>query len=150
MAADKNSRQAVCSNRRALRDYFITDSVEAGLSLLGPEAKSLRLKQVKIEHAFARILNGQAVLFNAHIAPYAFNTAVKAEPMRERRLLLKKKEIKRLAAFSAVKGNALVPLEIYFIRGWAKIKLGLCKGKQAPDKRETIKKRDIERQLRRI
>jgi len=151
MAKEKNDEKVeqIATNRKARHDYFITDTVEAGLALEGPEVKSLRLKQATLTSAFARAERDGIYLYGLHIAPYAFNTLKEIDPLRTRKLLLKSQEIKRLAKATETKGMALVALELYFRRGWAKVLLGVAKGKKAADKHETIKKRDVDREMRR-
>jgi SsrA-binding protein len=140
---------SVATNRKALHDYSILDSIEAGLSLEGPEVKSLRGRQARVEGSFVRIEDGQAKLYNLHISPYSFNHVQPLDPLRTRKLLLNKTELRRLDSESRLKGNALIPLEIYFKRGWAKIRVGIARGKKAPDKREAIKRRDADREMER-
>ncbi|HOX23903.1 MAG TPA: SsrA-binding protein SmpB [Elusimicrobiales bacterium] len=140
----------VASNRKALHDYHITDTYEAGLCLTGPEVKSLRERQVSMEQSFARLNGGEAFILNLNIKPYRFDhVTTTLEPARTRKLLLKASELKKLIGRVAIKGNSLIPLEIYFKRGWAKVKLGLAEGKKAADKRDSIKKKDLEREVRR-
>ena len=141
--------EPIATNRKARHDYFITDTIEAGLALEGPEVKSLRLKQATLTSSFARADRDGLYLYGLHIAPYAFNTLKELDPLRTRKLLLKRQEIKRLTSALATKGMSLVALELYFKRGWAKVLLGLAKGKRTADKHETIKKRDIDREMRR-
>jgi len=124
--------EAVATNRKARHDYFITDTYEAGLALEGPEVKSLRLKQATLTSA-----------------PYAYNTLKEIDPLRTRKLLLRAPEIRKLSGALATKGMALVALEVYFKNGWAKVLLGLAKGKRSADKHESIKKRDLDREMRR-
>ena len=148
--AEKQDRiEAVATNRKARHDYFITDTYEAGLALEGPEVKSLRLKQATLTSAFARAEKDGLYLYGLHIAPYAFNTLKELDPLRTRKLLLRAPEIRKLTGALATKGMALVALEVYFKNGWAKVLLGLAKGKRTADKHETIKKRDIDREMRR-
>lgn len=141
--------ETVASNRKARHDYFITDTYEAGLALEGPEVKSLRLKQATLTSAFVRAEKDGLYLYGLHIAPYAFNTLKELDPLRTRKLLLRAPEIRKLTGALATKGMALVALEVYFKNGWAKVLLGLAKGKKSADKHETIKKRDIDREMRR-
>ena len=141
--------EPVATNRKARHDYLITDTYEAGLALEGPEVKSLRLKQATITSAFARAEKDGLYLYGLHIAPYAFNTVHEIDPLRARKLLLRAPEIRKISGALATKGMSLVALELYFKRGWAKVLLGLAQGKKAPDKHESIKKRDIDRELRR-
>lgn len=141
--------ERVATNRRARHDYFITDTFEAGLALEGPEVKSLRLKQATMTSAFARAEKDGLYLYGLHIAPYAFNTLKELDPTRTRKLLLKRREVRRLTTALETKGMALVALELYFRNGWAKVLLGLAKGKTTEDKHESIKKRDVDREMRR-
>lgn len=141
--------EMVASNRKARHDYFITDTYEAGLALEGPEVKSLRLKQATLTSAFARAEKDGLYLYGLHISPYAYNTLKEIDPVRTRKLLLRAPEIRKLSSALATKGMSLVALEVYFKNGWAKVLLGLAKGKKAADKHESIKKRDIDREMRR-
>jgi SsrA-binding protein len=145
----KEKTEAVATNRKARHDYFITDTYEAGLSLEGPEVKSLRLKQATLTSSFARAEKDGLYLYGLHIAPYAYNTLKEIDPLRVRKLLLRAPEIRKLSSALATKGMSLVALEVYFRNGWAKVLLGLAKGKKAADKHETIKKRDLDREMRR-
>lgn len=137
----------VNTNRKAFHNYHISDTYEAGLELLGSEVKSLREKEVSIEQAFIKIENSQGYIYNMYVKPYKFNTHGEIDPVRPRRLLLNRQEINKLGGASAIKGNAVVPLELFFKNGWAKLKIGLAKGKQNFDKREDIKKRDLNREM---
>jgi len=139
----------VAANRKALYDYRVLETYEAGLSLFGPEVKSLRQKAVRLQGSFVLAENGEAFIHNLHISPYAFNHVTSPEPERVRKLLLKRSEIKRLSSEVSLKGRAIIPLEIFFKHGWAKVTLALAEGKKSPDKREDIKKKDVARQLRR-
>lgn len=141
--------ETVATNRKARHDYEILETFEAGLVLEGPEVKSLRLKQAQIAQSFARVEKDGLYLYGMHIPPYAFNTVKELDPVRTRKLLLNKKEIKKLTNSTSTKGTAIVPLEVYFKRGWAKVILALAKGRKAPDKHEATKKREIDRELRR-
>ncbi len=145
----KDKIETVASNRKARHDYFITDTYEAGLALEGPEVKSLRLKQATLTSAFARAEKDGLYLYGLHITPYAYNTLTEIDPVRTRKLLLRAPEIRKLSSALATKGMSLVALEVYFKNGWAKVLLGLAKGKKAADKHETIKKRDLDREMRR-
>ena len=145
----KDTVEAVATNRKARHDYFITDTYEAGLALEGPEVKSLRLKQATLTSAFVRAEKDGLYLYGLHIAPYAYNTLKEIDPLRTRKLLLRAPEIRKLTGALATKGMALVALEVYFKNGWAKVLLGLAKGKRSADKHESIKKRDLDREMRR-
>ncbi len=137
----------VCTNRKAYHDYFIEDTYQAGLELLGAEVKSLRQKELSLEGSFVRVENGQASVYQMHVKPYKFNSMVEMDPTRPRRLLLTKKELRKLQSKAEIKGYALVPLEVYFKNGWAKLKLALAKGKHTYDKRESLKKKDLNRDM---
>ena len=136
------------TNRKARFDYAILDSIEAGIQLKGTEVKSLRTGQVSLVDSFARFEGTEILLYNMHIAPYEFGNINNVESIRPRKLLLHKREIRRLASEVSTKKLALIPLKIYFKHGIAKIELALAKGKKRYDKRETIKKREVDRELR--
>ena len=137
-------------NHKARRDYFIGDTYEAGLALKGVEVKSLRAARASIDEAFARVERGECWLYNVHIQPYEFGNRWNVDPLRPRRLLLHKKEIDRLAGELNVKGLALLPLQIFFnAKGLAKVTLGVGKGKTQVDKRETIKRKEADREVNR-
>lgn len=136
-------------NHKAGRDYFILETVEAGIELRGTEVKSIRNAKASIDDAFARIEKSQVWLYNAHIAPYEFGNRWNVDPLRPRRLLLHKKEIDKLAGKVNVKGMALIPLKIYFSKSFAKVLLAVGKGKLDADKRETIKRKTAEREVQR-
>ena len=137
-------------NHKAGRDYFIGETFEAGLELKGTEVKSLRAAKASIEEAFARVERGQCWLYNAHIQHYEFGNRFNVDPLRPRRLLLHKKEIDRLDGQLNAKGMALIPLRIFFnAKGLAKVLLGVGKGKNVIDKRETLKRKTADREVRR-
>ena len=142
--------KVVATNRRARHDYSIVDTYEAGLVLLGSEVKSLRAGRMELKDSYAVIDNGEAYLVGAHIAPYDFAREGGHDPERRRKLLIHKSEISRLAGILAEKGLTLVPLQVYFKDGKAKIELGLAKGKRTYDKRETLKRREAEREMDRL
>jgi SsrA-binding protein len=138
------------NNRRALHDYFITHKVECGIVLVGSEVKSLRDGHAQLHESFARIEGKRLMLFNCHIDPYAKAALVYNHlPRRERQLLVHKRELKKLADETEIKGTTLIPLAIYFKEGRAKLELGVARGKQQYDKRATIKKKEQDRELRR-
>lgn len=135
-------------NKKARHDYHVLETVEAGISLTGSEVKSLRAGQAQLTDSFVRIENGQAALINAQIDRYPPATDRNHEPNRKRRLLLHKRELRKLEAQLAQKGHTLVPLAIYFnSRGLAKVELALATGKREFDKREDLKKRDHQREM---
>lgn len=133
-------------NRRARYDYFIENEIEAGIVLTGTEIKSIRMGKVNLKDSYAIIRNGEVFLLNTHISSYEKGNIFNHEETRTRKLLLHKKEISKLNNKIILEGYTLIPLKIYFVRGRAKVLLGLCKGKKNYDKRETIKERDILRE----
>jgi SsrA-binding protein len=141
--------KVVSSNRRARRNYSVVETVEAGLALLGSEVKSLRDGRLDLKDSYASIKDGEAFLVGAYIAPYEFAREGGHDPERERKLLLHRREIDRIGGQLAEKGLTLVPLQVYFKDGKAKVELGLAKGKTSYDKRETIKERDADREMER-
>jgi SsrA-binding protein len=136
----------VTVNRKARHDYEILETVEAGMALLGSEVKSLRAGRANLKDSFARIEKGEVFLWNAHIAPYAAASRFGHDPERPRKLLLHREEIARLAGRVNERGFTLVPLRIYFKDGRAKVELGLARGRKAYDKREAIRRREMERE----
>jgi len=149
MEPDKPERKVVASNRRARHDYEVLDTFEAGIALLGPEVKSLRNGKASLTDGYAFIRRGEVLLANVHIGPYEKAWRENADPRRQRKLLLHRAEISRLGAKVAERGLTLIPLSLYFKNGRAKVELGLCRGKQRLDKRETIRRREMERDLQR-
>lgn len=142
--------ELVATNRRAFHEYFILEKVEAGLVLKGTEVKSLRAKHCQLKDAHARIDRaGNMELLNFHINPYEQGNRYNMVPDRTRRLLLHKRQIVKLGQALARDGVTLVPLRVYFLKGRAKIELGVAKGKQAYDKRETLRKKDADREMER-
>lgn len=139
--------QTIYTNRKAFHEFFITTTFDAGLELLGAEIKSIRQKECSLEGSFVRAEKGQAYIYNMNINPYIYNTHTQLEPSRPRRLLLNKREINKLISYGSVKGQAIVPLEIFIKDGWAKVKIALAKGKKLYDKREALKKKEIARNL---
>jgi len=139
--------KTVCRNRKAAYEYFIEEVYNAGMVLLGPEVKSLREGRANLVDSYARIKKGEVFLFNMHISPYPYAHHFEIEPTRTRKLLLNKKEIKRLIGKTEQKGYSLIPLKVYFSKGWAKVDLALAKGKKKVDKRRAIKERDMKREL---
>jgi SsrA-binding protein len=139
----------ILNNPKARRDYHIIETFEAGLALKGTEVKALRAGKAQISDAFARIEDDQAWLYNAHIDEYSFGNRQNHQPKAPRRLLLHKSEIRKLFGLASVKGNAIFPLSLYWKNGKVKVALGVGKGKVEFDKREDIKKRDSDRDLKR-
>lgn len=139
----------IASNRRALHDYEILEKVEAGLVLLGPEVKSLREGRANLSDSYAVLRRGEAFLVNAHVSPYEKAGRDNPDPRRERKLLLNRNEISRLTVKVAERGLTLVPLSLYFKNGRAKVELGLARGKRMHDKRDSIRRREEEREIER-
>ncbi len=143
------TEKIVATNRQARYHYTILESLETGIELKGTEVKSLRGGKASLNDSFARAENGEIFLYNMHIAPYEFGNIQNPDPLRPRKLLLRKSQIRKLIAEAATKKLALIPLKLYFKVGIVKVELALAKGKKLYDKRETIKKREIEREVRR-
>ncbi len=143
-------RKVVCTNRRARHRYQIEETVEAGIALVGPEVKSLRAGGASLVDSYARIRNGEMFLAKAHFAPYKEANRENPEPTRERKLLLHRREIDRLDGKIRERGFTLIPLEIYFTRGKAKVIIALARGKRTYDRRQEIAKRESDRQLQRL
>ena len=137
-------------NRQAYHDYFVERTIEAGISLVGTEIKSIRDGKVNLRGSYAIARNGELWLENAHIAVYEHGNRYNHEPMRNRKLLLHRREIEQLQAKVATKGLTLIPLKLYLKGGKAKIELGLCRGKKLYDKREAIAERDVKREMERV
>lgn len=151
-ADDKNER-VICDNRKARHNYTVLDTLECGIVLVGSEVKSLRGGQTSLDEAYGRMDGGEVWLMGANIAEYSYSHDLNHEPKRKRKLLLHRREIRKFASQAYEKGLTLVPLKMYFKEGRAKVLMGICKGKQKQDKRESLKeresKRDIERAMRR-
>ncbi len=139
----------ICQNRKAFHNYFIEETVQAGISLLGSEVKSLREGKVNLGDSYGDIKKSEVFLVDAHISPYPQANRLNHDPLRTRKLLLHKKEIKRLIGKVEQKGYTLIPLKLYFVDGRAKVDLALAKGKKLFDKRETLKKKTMEREMER-
>ncbi|MBW1924446.1 MAG: SsrA-binding protein SmpB [Deltaproteobacteria bacterium] len=138
----------VCQNRKASHDYQIDEKIEAGMVLLGPEVKSLREGRANLTDSYARVKKGEVFLYNMHITPYPYAHHVDLDPTRTRKLLLNRREIKRLIGKTEEKGYTLVPLKVYFNdRGRAKVELALAKGKRKYDKRRSLKEKQLKREM---
>ena len=150
--AEKNTSDtgAVATNRKAHHDYFIEETVEAGLALQGTEVKSLRLGLANLTDSYAIVKNEEMFLLNANISVYTHGNLANHEPLRTRKLLLHKAEIRKLTWKMTQKGFTLIPLKIYFTRGRAKVLIGLAKGKKSFDKRDTIKANEARREMDRV
>jgi len=142
------AQRIVAENRKALHDYHILETFEAGIVLQGTEVKSIREGRVNLRDSFARVEDGEVWVYNIHISPYSHRGSADHEPTRRRKLLLHRQEIRKLIGRTVERGMTLVPLRLYFRNNRAKIALGLAKGKQVHDKRESIRQRDIDRETR--
>ncbi len=140
-------KKIVCRNKKAAHDYFIDDVIEAGMVLLGPEVKSLREGRANLVDSYARVKKGEVFLYKMHISPYPYAHYVELDPVRTRKLLLSKKEIKRLIGKTEEKGFTLIPTRVYFTRGLAKIELALAKGKRKYDKRKALKEKELKKEI---
>ena len=142
----KEEMKHVANNKKAYHDYFIEEKYEAGLVLHGTEVKSLRMGKCSIKEAFIRIENGEVYAYGMHISPYEKGNIFNKDPLRPKKLLLHKQQIRKLIGSSAEKGYTLVPLQVYFRDGRAKIEIGLARGKKLYDKRQDIAKKDQRRE----
>lgn len=150
MAKESGDREKVVArNRKALHEYFIEERLEAGLALRGSEVKSLRAGQASLADAYIEEVDGELFLVSCHIPPYAFSNLLNHEPLRPRKLLLHRQEIERLTRRIAERGYTAVALAIYFSGGKAKVEVGLARGKRQVDKRQDIRTRDEQREVRR-
>ena len=147
MGKQNTGVKAAATNRQAHHEYFILETYEAGIALTGTEVKSLRQGKANINDAFARIDNGECILYEMHISPYEYGNRFNPDPKRPRKLLLHKREILKLHSEIKEKGLTLIPLKIYFTRGIAKVELGLAKGKKLYDKRDDMAKKEADRKI---
>jgi SsrA-binding protein len=145
----EQARRVVARNRKARHEYDVLETLEAGIELRGPEVKSLRAGHVSFQDAFARVERGEVWLHSLHISPYEQANRNNVDPVRPRRLLLNKAEIRKLVSQTEEKGLTVVPLEIYFARGYAKVQLAVARGRKLHDKREELKRRQQDREARR-
>ena len=142
------AQKSISENRKAFHDYHLLESFEAGIVLLGTEVKAIREGRVNLRDSFARLEDGEAFLYNVNISPYSHRGYADHEPLRRRKLLLHRGEIRKLIGKTVEKGMTLVPVRMYFKNGNVKVSVSLAKGKKDYDKRETIKKRDTDRETR--
>jgi len=143
----KKGRRTLAENRKARHDYFIEDTYECGLALVGTEVKSIRMGKVNIKDSYAKVKNGEAYVVGMHVSPYEQGNIFNRDPFRERKLLLHKREILKLQALSQAEGYSLIPLELYLKDGRVKLELAVAKGKKLYDKRHDIAERDAKRQM---
>ncbi len=149
MAAKKEAQKLVANNKKAYHDYFIDEAYEAGIVLHGTEVKSLRMGKCSIKESFVRIEEGELFVYGMHISPYEKGNLFNKDPLRVKKLLLHRYEINKLAGKVAKKGYTLVPLQVYFKDGKAKVEIGLARGKKLYDKREDTAKKDLRRETER-
>ena len=146
--AREEAQKNIAENRKAFHDYHILETFEAGVALLGTEVKAIREGSVNLRDSFARVEEGEVWIYNVHINPYSHRGYADHEPTRKRKLLLHRQEIRKLIGKTVEKGMTLVPTRMYFKNGHVKVAIGLAKGKKAHDKRETIKRREADRETR--
>ncbi|UKI21290.1 MAG: SsrA-binding protein SmpB [Christensenella sp.] len=140
----------IAQNKKAFHDYFVEDTYEAGIVLVGCEVKSIRLGAINLRDSFVIIKNGEVFMIGAHISPYKMGSYNNVDPRRTRKLLLNRSEINKLRGKVEQKGYTLVPLKVYFKDALVKVQIGLCKGKELHDKRQAIKEKENDRNLRRV
>ena len=142
-----SEKKQLATNRKAFHEYFIEDRYEAGISLAGTEVKSIRQGGVNLKDSFCTVTDGEMIVRGLRISPYEKGNIFNKDPMRPRRLLLHKKEIRKLAAKVAQEGNTIVPLSMYFVGPYVKLEIGLCKGKKLHDKRDSEAERSAKREI---
>ncbi|HXI31495.1 MAG TPA: SsrA-binding protein SmpB [Vicinamibacterales bacterium] len=144
----EKAQSSIAENRKAFHDFHILESFEAGLALLGTEVKAIREGRVNLRDSYARVEDGEVFLYNVNISPYSHRGYADHEPLRKRKLLLHRDEIRKLIGKTVEKGMTLVPTRLYFKNGRVKVAVALAKGKKEYDKRETIKRREVDRETR--
>ena len=145
----KSNDKMVANNKKAYHDYFILDKIETGIALHGTEVKSLRMGKCSIKEAFIRIENGEVIIYGMHVSPYEKGNIFNRDPLRPKKLLMHKSEIRKLIGKIAEKGYTLVPVEVYFKGSLVKVDIALAKGKKQYDKRQDIAKKDMRREAER-
>ena len=145
----QTGKKPVASNRKAYHDYFVEEQYECGIALFGTEVKSIRLGKVNLKESWAQVRNGEVWVEGMHISPYEQGNIFNRDPLRDKKLLLHKSEIRKLDSLVMRQGYTLIPLELYFRDGRVKLLLGLCRGKQLHDKRDSMARRDSAREIRR-
>ncbi len=146
---ENQNGRTVAQNKKAYHDYFVIEEAEAGIELFGTEVKSIRQGRVNLKDSWCSIKNGEIFANGMHISPYEQGNIFNRDPLRPKRLLMHKREINRLLGLSKQQGYSIIPLSIYFVKGRAKLKIGLCKGKKLYDKREVAAKKDAQRDIER-
>ncbi len=150
MPAAKSGEKVITVNRKARHEYQILETFEAGIALAGTEVKSLRAGKANLQDSYAKVEQGELILYNLHISPYEQGNRYNHEPKRSRHLLMHKREIMRLWGKSREKGLSLIPLKMYFTRGLAKVELSLAQGKKNYDKRRSLAEKDVKREMERV
>jgi SsrA-binding protein len=148
MEKTTSGEKLVASNKKAFHDYFILEKLEAGIALLGTEVKSIREGRINLKDSYASIKDGEPMLSNCHISPYSHGNRQNHDPVRTRKLLLHHQEIRKLIGKTQEKGLTLIPLRVYLKRGRVKVELGLARGKKEYDKRETERRKEVDRETR--
>lgn len=149
MAKEKKPDTTIAQNKKAYHDYFVDETYEAGISLFGTEVKSVREGRVNLKDSYISVKTGEAFLIGTHISPYEKGNIFNKDPLRQRKLLLHKREINKLIGLTQQQGYTLIPLKMYFKGSYVKVLIGLCRGKKNYDKREAIAQRDSKRQIER-
>ena len=149
MVSKKEERQIIAQNKKAQHDYFVLETYEAGIELFGTEVKSIRKGRVNLKDSWCSIDEGEIFVNGMHVSPYEQGNIFNRDPMRVKRLLMHKREINRLFGVTKQQGLTLIPLSVYFLKGRAKIEVGLCKGKKNYDKRDVAAKKDAQREIER-
>lgn len=149
MAKEKKPDTTVAQNKKAYHDYFVDETYEAGISLFGTEVKSVREGRVNLKDSYISVKTGEAFLIGTHISPYEKGNIFNKDPLRQRKLLLHKREINKLIGLTQQQGYTLIPIKMYFKGSYVKVLIGLCRGKKNYDKREAIAQRDSKRQIER-
>ena len=145
--AKKETQKLIANNKKAYHDFFIDENYEAGIALHGTEVKSMRMGKCSIKEAFIRIENGEVFVYGMHVSPYEKGNIFNKDPLRVKKLLMHKYEIRKLTGKVAGKGYTLVPLQVYFKEGKVKVEIGLARGKKLYDKRQDIAKKDQRREM---
>ena len=147
--SDKKQKKYIANNKKASHEYFILEKFEAGLSLCGTEVKSIRAGKVNLNDSYAYVKNGEAYIANMHISPYEQGNIFNVDPLRERKLLLNKREISKLREASQEQGQTIIPLNVHLSGSWVKADIAICKGKKLYDKRQTLAQKDAKRSIER-
>ncbi len=145
----KDNYKLIANNKKAYHDYFVEDTFEAGIELVGTEVKSLRMGKCSVKESFIKEKNGEMLIYGMHISPYEKGNIFNRDPLRVRKLLLHKKEIRKMADYAQQQGCSIIPLKVYFKGSLCKVEIGLCKGKKLYDKRQDIAKKDQRREAER-